>query len=278
MKKTWNQENINKLIANSENLNIYELCDLFENEFTQIEYLGLKKKKVETRKKRKFVERKPQPNRTKHNPYFFDVIDTKEKAYLLGFWTADGWLGSKNYQVGFNNNELELIKLCKKLLDSEHKIYEINQNGIINYRLPISSKILHSTLINLGFNANKSHTAKYLNIPKELDSHFIRGVFDGDGCISRQFRAKDKVPELTISITGTFELINSINQKIPEPTPTIYKDKRKKGDVRRINLSARKGKIFCEWIYQDSEGLRLNTKYQRYIDFLNQVNFYARNA
>ncbi len=63
----WSQKNIDKLIANSKYLNIYELHDLFEGQFTEkqiknkIEYLKLEKKKVE---KRKFVERKPQPNRT----------------------------------------------------------------------------------------------------------------------------------------------------------------------------------------------------------------------
>ncbi len=202
----------------------------------KIESLGLQIKKVEQRKL---------PNRTKHNRHFFDTIDSKEKAYVLGLWVGDGWINKKDYQVGFCNNELELVELLKTLLESEHKINKRKQKVNTNSRLIIGSKILHSGLINLGFDTDKSHTAKYPDIPKELDSHFIRGVFDGDGSISRDFRKKDNIPNLTISIGGTFELMTSINTKIPENTPKIYKEKTHLNEVRSQKSEVRS--CFCSW-------------------------------
>ena len=46
-------------------------------------------------------------------------------------------------------------------------------------------------LYNLGINPNKTMIVKYPNIPKELEHHFMRGVFDGDGCISIHKRRED---------------------------------------------------------------------------------------
>ena len=95
MKPIWNSEEISKLINNCENLDINELSQLFKGKFSnsqiegKVRHLGLKKKKIQ---KRKFGERRPQPNRSKHNPYFFNVIDNKEKADLLGLWVSDGWM------------------------------------------------------------------------------------------------------------------------------------------------------------------------------------------
>lgn len=280
MVRTWTPENISKLITNSERLNIYELCELFEGQFNQkqiknkIDYLGLARKKVETRK---FVERRPQPERTRHNAHFFDDIDTKEKAYALGLWVADGWLTTKNYQVGFCNNEIDLVDLFRNLLESDHKIYKREVKKANNYRLIIGSKLLHSGLINLGFNAEKSSTAKYPLIAKEFDSHFIRGVFDGDGCITRNLRAKDKIPELSIRIAGTLDLMRSMNEKIPGSAGQIYKEKRHQDWFSILRFSVRKSLLFCQWIYNDSEGLRLERKYQRYIDYRNKSGFYAKD-
>ncbi len=185
---------------------------------------------------------------------------------------------NKNYQVGFGNNDLELVEIFKTLLESEHKVYEDKEKEKTNYRIVIGSKILHSRLIKLAFVSIKTHTAKYPNIPKELDSHFIRGVFDGDGSITRTFRAKDNVPTIRIAIGGTFDLMTSINTKIPESVPKIYNKKNHKDDFGILTLSSQKATKFCEWMYQDSEGLRLTRKHERYIEYLNKTGFYAKDA
>jgi hypothetical protein len=51
--------------------------------------------------------------------------------------------------------------------------------------------------------------ADYPEIPKELDSHFIRGIFDGDGCIHVCHKG-----QLQFSIIGTKKLNEKIQEKL----------------------------------------------------------------
>lgn len=52
------------------------------------------------------------------------------------------------------------------------------------YRLSVYSKEIHKDLINLGCIPNKSPILNFPNfLNKRFIRHFIRGYFDGDGCI-----------------------------------------------------------------------------------------------
>lgn len=48
----------------------------------------------------------------------------------------------------------------------------------------ISNKSLYKQIISLGITERKSKTIKWINLEDHLYKGFIRGVFDGDGCIS----------------------------------------------------------------------------------------------
>ena len=68
---------------------------------------------------------------------FFDEINTDEKAYLLGFFIADGYIsnqsGRKNKRFGINQSidDLEVVEAFKIHLNIPTKIqYVNNQNGV----------------------------------------------------------------------------------------------------------------------------------------------------
>ena len=42
------------------------------------------------------------PDKYYYNKHFFDVIDTEEKAYWLGFMYADGYITSKSFRIGLS--------------------------------------------------------------------------------------------------------------------------------------------------------------------------------
>lgn len=115
----------------------------------------------------------------------------KELAYLLGYFYADGYLNRRNGNVGYPT--LEMIKS-----DSENIIYCLNKiNSIytISYRFRSNSKNEQACIrilakdINielfrniLSDKINMSNILLYIN-DKDL-CYFLRGFFDGDGCIS----------------------------------------------------------------------------------------------
>lgn len=111
-----------------------------------------------------------------------------EMAYVLGFFTADGnmspHLNGGRY-VEFTSCDRELIKKTRSLLKSNHKISSRTRsvNQQIAYRIQMGSMVLYEDLISLGLTPNKSLTIKFPKIPSGYLNDFVRGYFDGDGCV-----------------------------------------------------------------------------------------------
>lgn len=52
------------------------------------------------------------------------------------------------------------------------------------YSIHFCSKKVTSDLLKIGLHSSKSFSCNFLNIDDRFIWHFIRGLFDGDGCIS----------------------------------------------------------------------------------------------
>lgn len=129
---------------------------------------------------------------------------TPKMAYVLGYLYADGSLEDASYLRGkyvrVSSIERENIAEIKKLLKSEHTIVEIKpttKNRKIRYLLRIGSHTLYNDLTNIGLYPNKSLTVKFPYVPQKFLSHYVRGYFDGDGCVMIQ-KAKGKRKKIII--------------------------------------------------------------------------------
>lgn len=128
----------------------------------------------------------------KVNHNYFNKIDSQSKAYILGLLYADGYINEKTYQIELTlkQEDIELIEFVKNELECSYEIKERESklNGKIfkSNRLTIYSKQLVNDLIKLGCCQKKSLILKFPTeeqVPQELIHHFMRGYFDGDGCI-----------------------------------------------------------------------------------------------
>lgn len=128
-------------------------------------------------------------NKYSFNEDYFEKIDTEDKAYFLGFIVADGNINSKTNAITIIQKETSILNTFKKCIDSDCKISTTKSRDVST--ITISSKKMKDDLYNLGINSNKTMIVKYPNIPKDLEHHFMRGVFDGDGCISIHKRRED---------------------------------------------------------------------------------------
>jgi len=113
---------------------------------------------------------------------------TPEMAYVLGYFAADGSMLTNNrgaHFFEFTSIDKILIVHVQKAVHSNHRIQLRKRGGNTrtSYRLQIGSKEWYTDLCGLGFTQNKSNTLKYPNIPARYQSHFVRGYFDGDGCV-----------------------------------------------------------------------------------------------
>lgn len=145
------------------------------------------------------------------NESFFSEPLNPISAYVYGFWLADGHIESRNKNLlVFDQMENEILLKIKKALNATNPIHNKGDKG---YRLSISSRQLCGDIRKINsFTSSKpkSLVADYPSIPSKLDSHFIRGVFDGDGCISMRHT------QLTFMITGTQKLNKKIQEKLIE--------------------------------------------------------------
>ena len=133
------------------------------------------------------------------NEHYFDNVDSEHKAYWLGFLMSDGYNHeSKNcVALRLQSGDKEILEKFKKEINYSGPIYIINRkvNNINRSycELNLCSPILSKALADIGCIQGKTYLLKFPNLKNDLIQHFIRGYFDGDGCISIIPR-KDRTP------------------------------------------------------------------------------------
>lgn len=124
------------------------------------------------------------------NENYFEIINTSDKAYFLGFIYADGNLYKNTLQIKIAKQDIEILEKFREEIilsgGNPIKFYNgktENHCDLSSIRV-ISSKIKRD-LINLGCTPNKSLSLRFPSVdilPAELMRDFLRGYFDGDGC------------------------------------------------------------------------------------------------
>ena len=182
-----------------------------------------------------------------------------------------------SYYIKLAVCDLEVIEKFKKSLKASHKIGKYKRKiGEDLYYLIISSKNMASDLIRHGCTTKKSLTLTFpTTVPEALMWHFIRGYFDGDGCVcsyikkcKHKYKGKDfeyNYHKLHINVCGTIEFLTGLHKYIPKAH--IYKEKRRGTNCHRLESSYQKYVLeFCENMYRNAT-IYLSRKYQKFIDF-----------
>ncbi|MFZ2556167.1 MAG: LAGLIDADG family homing endonuclease [Minisyncoccia bacterium] len=122
-----------------------------------------------------------------------------EMAYVLGFFAADGCMIQSNrgsHFIEFHITDREILIAIRRVLKSNHKIsvrVRKNPKHKVGYRIQIGSKEMYHDLQALGMSSRKSLTLRMPDIPSKYFGHFVRGYFDGDGCVYfKKHHAKDR--------------------------------------------------------------------------------------
>lgn len=112
---------------------------------------------------------------------YFQSIDNSNKAYWLGFCMADCYNSMDELIFELAIKDISHLENLKKELKSDQKVKSIKNDKFCKIRF--SSRILCKNLADLGCVPKKSLIVQFPNINKIYYKDFIRGVFDGDGCI-----------------------------------------------------------------------------------------------
>ena len=135
------------------------------------------------------------------NHNFFSEIDSEIKAYILGFFAADGHIEKRKvtycFKVTIHPKDIEILHLINKYVGNDkYKITNRLNRDLVS--LSICSNQIGLDLLKLGYDNRKTYTTLGLpNIHSNLIRHFVRGYFDGDGCITLNPRfCRNKLGEL----------------------------------------------------------------------------------
>lgn len=114
--------------------------------------------------------------------------ESANMAYLLGFIASDGTVRKRINEVKITvaTRDKEILEKIKKELSFEGNIKDYEDSkGYFNSTLAFTSKEIKNDLEKYGIVPNKTFIFKFpQNLNKEYWIDFIRGYFDGDGCIS----------------------------------------------------------------------------------------------
>ncbi len=117
----------------------------------------------------------------------------------------------------FTSTDKELVYTIRNLLGSNHKVGCKKKNTAWKpaYRIQIGSKEMFNDLQNLGLLPAKSLVLKFPDIPSSYFKDFVRGYFDGDGCISlgkywRKDRSKWKWEITSRFTSGSREFLEKL--------------------------------------------------------------------
>ena len=118
------------------------------------------------------------------NENFFENIDSEEKAYWLGFFTADGNVYPRKNSQPCLRIELSIKEQFKNSLNLYVNVRKTRKQCCI---LQWHSQKMFDDLFFYGVVPNKTKKEKFVILNNELMNHYIRGFFDGDGWVTNTF-------------------------------------------------------------------------------------------
>jgi intein/homing endonuclease len=185
---------LNKIIElNNNGYSLKEVTEYFErSNYQDIQgFLKTRNIKLFWKRKRKYLI----------SENFFEKIDCEIKAYLLGFFFADGCIYSHN-RIGLciQAEDVYILNLFRDFISPESYIKNTNNIKGAKNRKPqiiwrIHSQKIVNDLYKLGLTQRKTLNPNILfpKLEPSLVHHFIRGYFDGDGCVSRARNTTNRV-------------------------------------------------------------------------------------
>lgn len=211
---------------------------------------------------------------------FFEVIDSEEKAYWLGFFFADGYNNENlpGIEMALAIEDKEHLEGFRDALKSDHLITEriSKLKGIdkeyVSARFSIACKKLSQDLAKHGAIQAKSLVLKFpTTVPEHLEHHFIRGYFDGDGSVFHDYNDRG-CPQVKWMLLGTDVFLDAVIEKMDLPPKNHYY---KKGNAYSLQYTAGHAKQIYDYLYEDAT-IYLSRKHQKFVNYFNAVR--ARNS
>lgn len=192
---------------------------------------------------------------------YLDVIDSEAKAYLLGWIASDGSLRKSGYTIAIHKRDRRILETLSEEISGGSIPVKVKKSGLV-YLTINSSRMSSAACRHLSIGPRKkSNIVQFPILTDELKPIFMRGYFEGDGCISSFNSAikRSRWPSPRCSISSNSKLMLEKIKKYFGGN--IYGDHITWGNWACIDYLSK--------IYKgaESSSLRLSRKYDSYIDW-----------
>lgn len=200
----------------------------------------------------------------------FDNIDSEEKAYWLGFLFADGYNHEERGTITLTlqNLDMDTLEKFRQFLKTDKPI---GRNNDMSSKVVIESKHMSKCLSDLGVVQRKTHVLTFPDLREDLINHFIRGYFDGDGCITY---GKELSRDCSVSLVSTKQFLEKVEEKVPIKFYWSKRHKDRDNDIRTIMTSGTPKIIKIYHYLYNNSNIHMDRKKNK---FLKWFKWYFKN-
>jgi hypothetical protein len=254
----------------------YYICECECGKFKSIRKDDLIKNSTKSCGCKKKELHKKAHTRPTNTEFFTNPSD--ELAYFLGFFLADGYMTEKGMiGIQLHEQDVDILRKFSHLICGEDRLqyikkkYESNFKRSNQYRLIFTNNEVYNLFLKLGFDTKKTTTAK---VPTYLEnnSHFWRGMIDGDGCLAF-------TSTFLVELVGTRSVCNSFkrycqlyNLGIDRSLTEFNRKKKYNVDIVSFRIHGKEAYKLCQVLYENKGDLYLERKYNKYLQELRNTN------
>lgn len=197
-------------------------------------------------------------NRHTFDARYFQTIDTQEKAYWLGFLTADGCI-----TLGKKTQDSPRISLHLAMRDYEHLVklkQALHATQVVSMhkqscQFTICSPEMAADLMQHGIQPKKTFSTKPAQVAPLLERHYWRGVIDGDGHISKNGKQ--------LVLVGDYEVVSGFQAFVITRCPKVKACISRMENIYQFQLGgAMMVRTMLNVLYEGAT-VYLNRKYER---------------
>lgn len=194
--------------------------------------------------------------------YAIGKIDSKEKAYMLGFLLADAHIKEEQVNISIALSDKEILDFIAEQLDARIRINNtLDKSKRIFPHVRMSKKI--NGIKTLIGDSNLKEGRNFPRVSKEFRRYLLLGFFDGDGCLSwGERKDRDRVWQ-KISFTSSLSLLTGVQNLLIEEVGISSIVRPKSGENCFVLEFASKENVlkFLDYIYPNNDFIILQRKY-----------------
>ncbi len=211
--------------------------------------------------------RKTKENQYDLDEHFFDCIDTEEKAYFFGILYADGNTNrdAPKIVLSLQEDDRYLVEKLNSLVSKDRPVRKRGPSGYGSdkeqFQLEMYSQHMKDVLVGYGMVPAKSLVKVFppviMSASEDIQRHFIRGYFDGNGSVGI-YKRKGRVNGFTtpVTIVSTKEMCEGIQTVISKHllvNSYIHQQSGVEVNTWRLTIQGSEDvKDLLKWMYKDA--------------------------